>query len=341
MNLEFEKMKGWTTKEEAENTREKNILLNQKKENDEKIKELEEKNKPLHPFSKESVDLRKQINALKDHNDDISELLTTPVVGTDEKVRDYTFVESEIEFSLGDMNGRSDVDPTNRRRIPGSLYNNTNVAQIVLEGEEAEIKRLNENITVNVTEKEEVIIFEDIQGVNISTYLDDKENHKKAFKHTHNQLITNAENKKSFELIQSSKEGLRISVDTIQEVINSNLCAKAKKRATIVVNKNGFKKLDIDVNGVPVVTKNENGDFVFKKKYVIKEVPNEILPDKDGAPSIIIGDLGVVRFFLVNETNLEKDDFNSYMMLDRRIKKEIINLSTNSDEAYVHGKLID
>ena len=215
MNLEFEKMKGWSTKEEVENTREKNILLNQKKENDEKIKELEEKNKPLHPFSKESVDLTKQINALKDHNDDISELLTTTVVGTDEKVRDYTFVGGEIEFDLGAMNGRSNVDPTNRRRIPGSLYNNTNTAQIVLEGEEAEVKELNENITVNVTEKEEVHIFENVLGVNIATYLDDKVNIDKAFAHVHEELFVNAENQKAFEIMQSSKESIPMTVDTI------------------------------------------------------------------------------------------------------------------------------
>ena len=336
MNLEFEKMKGWSTKEEVENTREKNILLNQKKENDEKIKELEEKNKPLHPFSKESVDLTKQINALKDHNDDISELLTTTVVGTDEKVRDYTFVGGEIEFDLGAMNGRSNVDPTNRRRIPGSLYNNTNTAQIVLEGEEAEVKELNENITVNVTEKEEVHIFENVLGVNIATYLDDKVNIDKAFAHVHEELFVNAENQKAFEIMQSSKESIPMTVDTILEKINANLCAKAKRKATIVVNKDGFAKLDVNINGVPAVTKNENGDFVFMKKYIIREVDNEILPNKEsGEIPVIIGDTSVVRFYLLSDTHLVKDDFFNYKMLDRRIRKEIITLSTHSDSSYI------
>ena len=340
MNLEFEKQKGWTTKEEVKTTREKSLLLAEKSRNEVEIKSLKEKSKGVYTFTKESVALTETINKLLDRNEEIEKLLTTTSVGTDESITDYSFGESEIEFSVGNMNGRNNIDIHNRRRIPGAMYNNTGVAQIVTEGEEAETKRLNESLTVNVTEKEEVIIFEDIQGVNISSYSDDKENYEKAFSHVHNELIVNAENKKAFEIIQASKEALSMTVDTILEVINSNLCAKAKKRATIVVNKNGFKKLDIDVNGVPVVTKNENGDFVFKKKYLIQEVPNEILPDNENGESVvIIGDLGIVRFFLVNETNLEKDDFNSYMMLDRQIRKEIITLSTHSDEAYIHGTI--
>ena len=72
------------------------------------------------------------------------------------------------------------------------------------------------------------------------------------------------------------------------------------------------------------------------KKYIIREVDNEILPNKEsGEIPVIIGDTSVVRFYLLSDTHLVKDDFFNYKMLDRRIRKEIITLSTHSDSSYI------
>ena len=98
--------------------------------------------------------------------------------------------------------------------------------------------------------------------------------------------------------------------------------------------------MDTDVNGVPLVTKDRDGNMIYKKKYMIVEVPDEILPDTDSGSPCIIGDIkNVLRFYVIRETSLFKDDIFPYLTGDRVVREEIITLTTTSDEAYIVGYL--
>lgn len=257
----------------------------------------------------------------------------------DQSIKDFDYIPTEIEFSLGDINGRGIVDSHNRISAPVDHYNNTECAEIIREGESATAKPLTDSLEMMKTDSDDAIIFDDIRGIGYGTYEDDKNNLSRAFEHTHKIHFVNAENKKAFELMIGSKAPISISVDKVQSVINSNLCGKAKRKAVIVVNKSGFSALDIDINGMPLVTKDSNGNFIYKNKYKIQEVPEEILPNTETGSPIIIGDMSIVKFFVLREDYLEKDDFFTHNMMDRGIRKEIITLATISNEAYIHGVL--
>ena len=220
-------------------------------------------------------------------------------------------------------------------------YNNTTCAETISEGAESSIKKLTDSLTMIKTDTEDAIFFDDILNVGCSIYEDDKENIDQALEHNHEVHFINAENKKAFEIIRNSKAALSFSTDNIIKNINDNLCGKAKRKAIIIVNKSGFAKLDIQVDkGKELVKKDINNEFVFRDKYIIKEVDNDILPNgENGEIPCIIGDMSVVKFFICRNDSLTKDEFGNYTVSDRNVRKEIIALSTTSNEAYIHGIL--
>lgn len=276
-------------------------------------------------------------SATKNYNE-LKEALTSGSAFTDQSVANLAYIPGSLGFSLGDINGRVIIDK-NRAHVPSDNYNNTVCAEIVAEGGEATPKQLTAGLTVLDTEAEDAIIFDDILTVGAGTYNDDRETLDQAIEHSHAVHIINAENKKAFELMIGAKDGITLTAENLNEAINANLCGKAKRNAVIIVNKSGFAELDIDVNGVSLVTKNADGEMIYKNKYVIKEIDDAILPNTDAGTPCIIGDLSIVKFFITRDDALVMDTFGYYQIADRNIKKEIIKLSTTSDEAYIHGVL--
>lgn len=270
--------------------------------------------------------------------DDLKEALISGMAFTNQSVENLTYIPGPLGFSLGDINGRVIIDK-NRVHVPTDNYNNTVCAEIVAEGGEATPKQLTDSLTVLNTETENAIIFDDILAVGASTYNDDRETLDQAIEHSHAVHFINAENKKAFELMIGAKNAINLTAENLNEAINANLCGKAKRNAVIIVNKSGFAKLDIDVNGVALVTKNADGEMVYKNKYVIREIDDAILPNTDAGAPCIIGDMSVVKFFLVRDDSLFKDMFGYYQIANRHNRKEIIKLSTTSDDAYIHGVL--
>ena len=175
MELTVKETDNWLNKNEAINDFKRKCLLKEIATNESKIKELESQRRTIPAISPEGVALTKSIDELYNTNDHLNELLTSISVGTDQSITDFAYTETEIEFSLGDLNGRGVIDPNNRRRIPEDLYNNTNCAQIVAEGETATINDAKENLDVTVTEAEDSFNFEDIQGISFATYSDDRD----------------------------------------------------------------------------------------------------------------------------------------------------------------------
>lgn len=315
-----------------------NRLIALKRDRDEKLEKSEKLDKEVSPLYPPAIEARGEFDEADKAYREFEKLLMSGESFLGDSVKDFEYVPDGIYFSLGDINGRNIVDKNRVRIVTDSNYNITECAEIVPEGTAGSAKPA--LLSVVKTENADSFNFEDIRAVAFTVYEDDKDNIVKAFDYNHKVAFVNAENKKAFELLLTAKDAISLSAENMQETINANLCGKAKQKAIIVTNKTGFAKLDKDVNGIPLVTKDGDGNFIYKNKYVIKEMPDEILPNTDNGESpVIIADLSIVEFFLQRETYLEKDDFLTFNQLDRGIRKEIIKLSTTSDEAYIHGLL--
>lgn len=170
---------------------------------------------------------------------------------------------------------------------------------------------------------------------------DDKENFEKIINFLHNDGIIKAENKKALQIMREAKDPITISASEVHVAINNNLSARGKLNAVIVVNSDGFAKLDmVDSDGGYPLVKRVGDKFIYHDKYEIKEVSNEELPnDENGKSPIVVGDMSILKFFIMQDDGLIKDEFLEFKVHDRRLVKEIITLSTTSNKAYVWGTL--
>lgn len=270
---------------------------------------------------------------------EVEKALLTGSVFMDQKIDDRPYIPSESDFSIGDLVIRQIIDP-NRVRVPMDHYHITDTAQEVKEGETSELVSLTDSLTMISTESTDSIIFDDIQATTGNVYDDDKEIIEAAFDSIHDKRFINAENKKALEILIGSKDATAVSAENVQKVINTYLCGKAKRNTIIITNKSGFAKLDIDINGISLITKVTADKMVYKGKYEVIEMPDEILPDTENGSPIIIGDIAhILKFYLIRKDSLFKNDIFPYIVADRQIKKEIITLTTKSDEAYIVGYL--
>jgi hypothetical protein len=271
--------------------------------------------------------------------EEVEKALLTGSVFADQSIKDLPYLPGKLDFSIGDLVGRQRVNK-NRIRIPMDHYVDNTTAQIVKEGDPGELKDLLDSLTMLVTSNQEPIIFNDIQTIRYTAYNDDKKVMEAAFDSVHKKHLVNAENKKALEILTTSKESIAISSENVQSAINANLCGKAKRDTIIITNKSGFAKLDIDINGAPQITKDQKGNMIYKHKYIVQEIPDEILPNTENGSPIVIGDIAhVLKFYVISQDNLFKNDIFPYDVGDRQVTKEIITLTTKSNEAYIVGYL--
>lgn len=259
----------------------------------------------------------------------------------DQSVENLEYTPSEYGFSFGDLSGRQIID-ANRGREPMDLYNDTAIAEEVAEGTDSTPKNLTDSLSMISSDSEERLHFDDILQIGTSVYNDDPETLGKAFKSAHIRHFVNAENAKSVAILTGCKDPVDMSAAALEIVVNANLCGKAKRNAIIVTNKAGFSKLDTDgATGHPLVTRDSENNFIYKGKYQIIELPDEIFPNTgNGSSPCIIGDVkGVLRFFIVRENAMFRDDLFPYLCGSRVNRVEIITLSTESNEAFIYGYL--
>lgn len=250
------------------------------------------------------------------------------------------YTPSEIGFSLGDRNGRSFIG-RKREHIPLDRYEETNTASEFAQGEEPETN-FEDLLTMISTDEDDSIMFDSNIVYGLGSKMDDEKTFNNAIDHSHKVMLINAENKKACEILRSAKNPISMDVNNLQKVINLNLSAKAKKETIILLNHSGFAKLDIvdSVSGYPLVKRNTDGCFIYRDKYPILEIPDEILPNnEDGSSPVIIGDMNIVKFYVMREDRLIRDGGYNLKINDRTLKREIITLSTTSNKAYIHGSI--
>lgn len=248
------------------------------------------------------------------------------------------YVPSELGFSFGNTNGRQYIG-RKLERMPLDSYDENIIASEYVEGVIPETN-IQDVLRLIKTEEENSIMF-DSDIVFGTALLDDDITVSKAIPHIHDVMMINAENKKVCEILRGVKDPLPLSAHALQESINANLSGKGKSKAVIYTNKDGFALLDIDdANGRPLVTRNQDGKFVYKSKYIIEELANEILPNnEDNSSPVIIGDMSIVKFFVMRDDSMIKDEFLEFKVHDRNLKREIIALASTSDSAYIHGNI--
>lgn len=315
------------------------LKLNKSKAELDRCKEILNEKVKINPYGTDTIIAQGNYDSALANYEELNKALMTGSVFVDQSVENCPYIPSENDFSIGDLVGRQTIN-ANRVRVPMDNYNDTNVAQEVKEGESSEMLSLTDSLKLLNTETTDAIIFDDILATTGNVYDDDKEVMDAAFDSVHKKHLINAENKKAFEILSGSKNAIAVSAENVQNTINNYLCGKAKRNAVIITNKSGFAKLDIDINGISLITKVTTDKMVYKSKYEIIEMPDEILPNTENGSPIIIGDIAhVLKFYIIWKDSLFKHDIYPYTVADRQIKKEIIALTTTSDEAYIIGYL--
>lgn len=248
---------------------------------------------------------------------------------------------SPPEFSIVDYCGRFFVDK-NRLGFSAEKYNDTEAAQTVADGDTATVRDLLDYMYRTETGTEDAVIFEDILEVSEFIYNDDTDTVREALKSVYIKHRINAENRQIFAKILAAKTSVNIDPMAVQDAINAHLVgSNAKRGAEIWTNATGFSALDqVDSNsGISLITRNGNGDFVYRNKYIVREFSNENLPnDAEGKAPILVGDFkNIIRMAVVRTTTLEKHDLWRCTKMYRRIDKEIPVLTTTEDNACIVG----
>lgn len=288
--------------------------------------------------------MREALENFEKHRDEYERLdkaITSGAAFVDQGIEYTHHFATPPEFSVVDYCGRFFVDK-NRLGFSAENYNDTEAAQIVGEGETAAIRDLLAYMHRTETDTEDAVIFEDILEVSEFIYNDDTDAIREALKSVYNKHRINAENRKIFAKILAAKTPVTIDPMVVQDAINAHLVgSNAKCGAEIWTNATGFAALDqVDSNsGVSLITRNGNGDFVYRNKYIVREFSNENMPNNaEGKAPVIIGDFkNIVRMAVVRTTTLEKHDLWRCTKMYRRIDKEIPVLTTTEDNACIVG----
>lgn len=285
----------------------------------------------------EAHDLRDQADTAKADAARVKDSLLTPDVFLDQAISYADYMSTDHDLAIADYCGRFPVDKE-RVSFPFEPYNYTDSADQVEEGGEAAYYYIDEYIKRGTTESDDLIRINDILRLSELKYNDDKKTLDKALASAHVKRVINRENTVALSVLTGAKDAIAVEAASVQTAINNSLCGMAKRNAEIWTNKAGFAALDIDVDGVSLIRRNGNGEFIYKDKYIVREFPSEILPDTDLGSPVLIGDFkNIVRFAVLYNETAVRGGIYPVDMLHREIVEEIPILTTTSDEAYING----
>lgn len=253
-------------------------------------------------------------------------------------------IPCEGEFNIADyydVRIKADDDTS---RIVSEIYEDTAISEIVGESERIPKQSLLDYIiSVDIT-RDNIKKIASVLTVDETLFEDDKETLNSTIDRIQEKHSANTESLLLCKALQASKQSVNIVAESLDSSVNAALCAKAKKGAEIITNESGFSKLDIvDVNGIPLIKKNFTlGEFVYKDKYIVHTLSDELLPNNDdGTSPVFIGDWkNVLRIVIVKKyPPLEKLDIIEYSIENRLITYTIPLLTTTSDKAFIIGQI--
>ena len=158
------------------------------------------------------------------------------------------------------------------------------------------------------------------------------------------------ENALLLDMILESKEAVPVTVETLFADCNETLSANARRRAEIITNESGFAKLDTEnKNGEPYIKKNfEIGEFVFRDRYIVRVLPDELLPDfEDESSPVLVGDwanvlrLAVILKYPPADAKGAMTDLYNGITKNKAVERVIPVLTTESDKAYFVGYIVE
>lgn len=249
-------------------------------------------------------------------------------------------------FSLAELTGGRAPIVKNRKRLVSHKPGDTTIAQRVNEGEVSDPVEVLDLLDAVRTENEDHIFLCDTLNVPESVKNDEPQVMNAATAAAHEIHMVNGENAQAFALLEAAQEPVRVHYGTgvLCREINKRISGDHKKNTVIITNKGGFAALDGDVNGVPQIKRGADGQLMYKEKYPIIEVDDNVLPNVGKEIPVFVGDLAkALRFFLIRDAAVECTeglDFMHFTVKDRLIREEIIKVTTASPEVWFWMTLV-
>lgn len=326
----------------------------QEKKTMESNKRVEERKKVLAGKGVVSSDVLKDptlvtmINAFDSNKQTLAKMksaLDTGAVYNSELSKDAPeYIACESTINLADL---YDV----RHEIPGSAvrfvienYEDTTLAYTVGEGETIGEHNLTDAVhtyEADGTNKIASILNAPENVLDDDPLLRDTALYNVQAKHT-----ANAETALLLNTVINSKEAVAISNETFFLATNETLSAYSRRRAEIITNESGFKELDIvNDDGDPYIKKDfQIGEFVYMDRYIVRVLPDEILPNfENNASPVLVGDWSnvlrlvvILKYPPVDVPPTMTDLFNC-IVKNKAVERVIPTLTTTSDKAYFVG----
>ena len=315
-------------------------------------KELESKGLSRSAIMKDSLYLSYQETFMKNYDalEAMKEALSTgDVFGSMLEAGNEGFIPCDSALSLADL---YDV----RHKIPGSAtrfivenYADETTAFIVSEGETIGEHDLTDCIQSLNTKTGSVRKVASILNVPETDFEDDPVLRDSAVYNVQEKHTVNGENALLVHMIIGSKDSVEVTVGNLFTVTNQKLSANARRRAEIITNEAGFAKLDtVDASGDRYITKDfQTGEFVFADRYIVRILPDAILPDFENESSpVLIGDwknvlrLAVIlKYVPADAKNRTAEDLANFTIRNKAVERVIPALTTKSDKAYIVGAI--
>lgn len=274
--------------------------------------------------------------------EEIDKLLDTRTTFVNESVRRSAYIPVPRGFSLGLACEKIFID-ANNGKIPTGVYENNSIAPTCVEGGSVEAENMSPMLRVINADDENAVIFHDDLKIGVALHEDDPDTIDKAFNDNHEIRLENAESVKACDVFMSAKDPIELDPMHLNSAINL-LSGKTRRSDSMMIltNREGFSKLDqVDsVSGVSLIKK-VNGEMIYRDKYVIQELPDEILKsDDNGAPCIMGALTDICKIFIIRDEGVSMEDWGDWSAHNSRIRKEIVTLTTTSDAGFVWGYLI-
>lgn len=271
----------------------------------------------------------------------IEKLLDTRTAFVNESVHRLGYIPTPRGFSFGSACEKIYLD-ANNGKIPTGVYENNSVAPTCAEGEMVEAENMYPMLRLNKGDDENAVIFHDNLKIGVALHNDDPDTVDKAFIDNHEIRLENAESLKACEMFMGAKNPIELDPMHLNNAINL-LSGKTRRSDAMMIltNRTGFSLLDkTDTNSGVSLIKKVNGQMIYRDKYVVQELPNEILPSNENGSPCIMGALtDICKIFIIRDEGLTSENWDEWATLNSRIRKEIITLTTDSDAGFVWGYL--